>query len=165
MREFSIVILVCILISIILEPLIEIVEITREKAIISSAMLNACRASKTQSIDYLDKRDLQATVDNDKFYEYFATAFEDGLDVVRTSSLGNTMVFRSFDGKLNDIEVQIELQQQTLYDDQRITKVNVIATTQYKYKTKYLKLVEEKSSTLTDHIIKCEQGYIVSIIN
>ena len=174
MRGYIIAVLIVIVLSLIIVPFVEIVEIYREKIIISSAIINACAASKTTSIRDFNISNLDAIIDEDMLIEKFVESFEEAMNLRLKNNRGNIFTFESLDNKYNDIRVYIEINQKELeinrgvdgdFEDSQITEIRVKAETKYKYKTKYLKLAERASSTLTNHDFTVEKVYLISIRN
>ncbi|MGF7046945.1 hypothetical protein J2T13_001447 [Paenibacillus sp. DS2015] len=150
MRNIALGLLVVVLLSIIIEPLVEVLNVCREKIILGSALTNASRAAKDQSIIYESHRDLDAKIDEDRFVDYFAEAFESAIQVELTSRIDNTLKFNSTDGKYNSFTVTLEFKEEFIESErddgskveQIISEVKVKAESTYKFKTKYLRIAE-----------------------
>lgn len=168
MKNIAIGILVVLVASILLEPLAEVVNVAREKVILNSALYNACRAAEDQSREYTLMRDLDSKVDEERFREYFAEAFESALNVeLESSSSGDTLIFRPNNpDQYSDFEVNLNFDQKE--DDQGtgriITAVTVTAKSTYKFKTKYLKLVSDAGKDVEYELVS-EQNYTMSVTN
>lgn len=165
MKNIAIGILVIIVVSIIVEPLVEMGIVFREKVVLSGAISNACRAAKDRSLEYELLRGLDAVINEERFKEYFADAFEDALNVSEQSQEDNTITFTSNDGKYNDFTVTLDFSnEENLYTGQQVSEVDVKAQATYKFKTKYLKLAEEAEKDV-DYQLISERNYILSVKN
>ena len=144
MKNIAIGLLMVVLLSVLVEPLVEMGNVLREKILIGSALSNACRAAKNRSLIYEKMRDLDAEIDKEVFKDYFSEAFESAMNATRSSTSGDTIVFTSNDGKYNTFKVDLDITTtKDVYTEQSITEVRVKAESFYKFKTKYLKLAEE----------------------
>jgi len=151
LKNIAIGLLMVVLLSILVEPLIEIANIMREKIIIGSALTNSCRAAEERCIDFGKQRDMDVEIDADLFKDYFSEAFESAMNVIRTPASGTTMTFTSDDGKYNTFTVTLNISNTVdAFNGKRITEVDVKLKTRYKFKTKYLKLAEGASGTSYD---------------
>ena len=160
MKNFAIAILLVILLSIVIEPLVEMMEVGREKILLNSALYNSYRVA-VLSLDSEMIRDLDARTKEDALIDKFSGVFEEAMIVSRISRNGNTLVFSSIDGKYNDITVTVNVGTDWLTDRER-SIVRVKAETRYKFKTKYLKAV---SGTVTDYFLTSDKEYTFSIKN
>ncbi|GGH11019.1 hypothetical protein [Paenibacillus segetis] len=142
MRNIAIGIFLVVLLSILVEPLVELAVVFKEKLQVSTALANACRVSNDRSLEYARMTNLSAEIDEDKYREYFETAFADAMNVSHQSTTGNTMTFSSLDGKYNDFIVTLDFTPILNDDDQYVTEVKAKAESKYKFKTKYMKLAE-----------------------
>ncbi|MFP4697784.1 MAG: hypothetical protein ACLFMO_03665 [Eubacteriales bacterium] len=133
--------LMILILSIIIEPLVEVANIIKEQIVLGTAVSNACRAARNRSLNYEKHRDIQAIIDEDTFREYFSEAFEDAMKVTRTASEENSITFTSKDGRHIIVELDITYLKDTT--DKEFSKVEMTVTSQYKFKTKYLQLVEK----------------------
>lgn len=162
MKNFAIAILIVILLSIVVEPLVEIMEIGREKIILGTALTNSCRVTAL-NLEYDKLRDLDAKVNEEQFVEAFSEDFEDAMNVTRQSISGNTIVFSSNDDKFNSFTVTVNMNTNVDWiTEQEVTEVKVRAETKYKFKTKYLQQVADVA---TDYILTSERMYVLSVKN
>lgn len=146
MKNIAIGLLMVVFLSILVEPLVELANVMREKIILGSALSNSCRAAKDRSLEYEKQRDMDAEVDLDFFKDYFSDAFEDAMNVTRTPSAGSTLLFTPNDDKYNTFTVTLDIICTPDTDTgKNITEVHVKAESPYKFKTKYLKLAESAS--------------------
>jgi hypothetical protein len=154
--------LLVILLSVWVEPLVEIANVMREKIMLGSALTNACRAAKNRSLVYEKQRDLDAEVDPNLFRDYFSEAFEDALNLTRTTTAGDTITFTSNDGKYHPFEVTIQFQTESELG-RETSKVSVEARSKYLFKTKYLKLAS--SAISSDYEMVSNRMLILAVRN
>lgn len=150
------------LLSVLVEPLVEIANVMREKIILGTALTNACRAAKDRSLEYEKWRQLDAEINQDTFKDYFSDAFEDAMNVTRNPTSGSIMTFQSNDGKYNTISVKLDFTIKT-EEGRSISEVNARAESLYKFKTKYLKLAE--SAGVDGYHLTGERMLLISIRN
>lgn len=140
-----------VLLSILVEPLIETANVMREKIIIGSALTNSCRAAEERCIDFEEQRDMDVEIDSELFKDYFSEAFESAMNVTRTPASGTTMTFTSDDDKYNTFTVTLDiLSTVDALSGKSITEIEVKSRTQYKFKTRYLTLAEGASGMSYD---------------
>jgi len=164
LKNIAIGILMVILLSVLVEPMVEIANVMREKIILGTALSNSCRAAKDRSLNYEKLRDRDAEIDEDLFIEYFIEAFEDAMNATGEAVNGNILTFVSNDGKYNTFTVTLDIVNSTdPSTDQSITTVNVRAESHYKFKTKYLKMAE--SSSGTDYKLTSERMLLMRVRN
>ncbi|MEK5479440.1 hypothetical protein NYE70_21325 [Paenibacillus sp. FSL R5-0407] len=167
MRNIAIGILVVILVSVLLQPLGEFMSITKEKISIGTALTNAARAAKDRSLEYQFQRDLDATVNEKRFAQYFAGAFEDALNLTWTNKDENSyfLEFKSNDDKYNDFSISLEFEEEEDWEtEQKVTTVKMKAETEYKFKSKYLQLAEKAGEDVATKLTS-ERTLILSIKN
>jgi hypothetical protein len=165
MRNLAIGILAIILVSIAVEPLVEMGVVFREKVVLSTAISNACRAAKDRSLEYELLRGLDAKINEERFKEYFSDAFESALNVSEQSRDDNTLTFTSNDGRYNDFTVSLDFSdEENMETGQQVSEVDVKAQATYKFKTRYLKLAEEAERDVGYQLIS-ERNYILSVKN
>lgn len=153
-----------ILLSVLVEPMVEIANVMREKVLLGTALSNSCRAAKDRSLNYEKLRDRDAEVDEDLFIQYFSEAFEDAMNATRQSVNGNILTFESNDDKYNAFTVTLDFISSTdPVSDQSITTVNVKAESHYKFKTKYLKMAE--SSSGSEYTLTSERMLLMRVRN
>lgn len=173
MKNIAIGILLVILLSVIIEPMVETANILREKILLGSALNTSYRAAKDRSfivsddsgeIQYDSRRELDAIVDENLFIQYFSEAFEDAMDLELSSVYGNKLVFVCKEGKYNNFTVTIDITESTdSATSQIVSEVIVTAESKYNFKTRYLKLAE--SSLSTDYMLKGERKYLLFVRN
>ncbi|HEX9058743.1 MAG TPA: hypothetical protein VF941_01035 [Clostridia bacterium] len=147
MKNIAIGLLMVVLLSVLVEPMVEIANVMREKIVLGTALSNACRAAKDRSLIYEKQRDRNAEIDQDMFKDYFAEAFESAMNVTRKPTTGSDLTFTSNDGKYNTFTVTLDIVSSTdPVTEQTVTQVNAKAESKYKFKTKYLKLAEGSES-------------------
>jgi hypothetical protein len=165
MRNLAIGILAIILVSIAVEPLVEMGIVFREKVVLSTAISNACRAAKDRSLEYELLRGLDAKINEERFKEYFSDAFESALNVSEQSREDNALTFTSNDGRYNDFTVSLDFSdEENMETGQQVSEVDVKAQATYKFKTRYLKLAEEAERDVGYQLIS-ERNYILSVKN
>jgi len=164
-KNIAIGILLIILVSIVVEPLVEMGVVFREKVVLSTAISNACRAAKDRSLEYELLRGLDAKINEERFKEYFSDAFESALNVSEQTDDGNTLTFTSNDGRYNDFTVSLDFSnEENNQTGQWVSEVDVKAQATYKFKTRYLKLAEEADKDV-DYQLISERKYILSVKN
>lgn len=164
MRNIAVMILVVVMASIVIQPLVELANLFREKITVGSAVSNALRAARDRSLEYELLRGLDARVDEERFKDYFADAFGDTLNVSESNDSGNEVTFTSNDGKFNDFTVRFEFVENTDLNGRMVTQVDIEARADYKFKTKALQLVEEAGSSGEVELIS-ERTYVLSVRN
>ena len=116
MKTTIIGIFVTVLTLMLLQPLLEIANVLKEKVTLGTAILNSCRAARNNAIasfdDYFDGYsgdhkigDLNAYIDEDMFREFFTEAFAETLRLNKTYSSGGEIRFDSTDGRWGRITV------------------------------------------------------------
>lgn len=173
MKNIAIGILLIILMSIIIEPMVETANILREKILLGSALSTSFRAAKDRSFIVSDgsgealydsRRELDAIVDKNLFIQHFSEAFEDAMDLELSSAYGNELVFVCKKGKYNDFTVTIEItEDMDITTGQIVSEVIVTAESKYSFKTKYLKIAE--SSLTSDYMLKGERKFLLFVRN
>ncbi|WP_339172570.1 hypothetical protein NSQ55_08335 [Paenibacillus sp. FSL H7-0943] len=165
MKNIAVGVLLIILVSIVVEPLVEMSIVFREKVVLSTAISNACRAAKDRSLEYELLRGLDAVINEERFKEYFSDAFESALNVSEQTDDGNVLTFTSNDDRYNDFTVSLDFSNmENAQTSQRVSEVNVKAQATYKFKTRYLKLAEEADKEV-DYQLISERKYILSVKN
>jgi hypothetical protein len=173
LKNIAIGILLIILLSIIIEPMVETANVLREKILLGSALNTSFRAAKDRSfivsddsgeIQYDSRRELDAIVDKNLFMQHFSEAFEDAMDLELSSVNGNELVFVCKKGKYNNFTVIIDINERTdSTTGQVVSEVIVTAESKYNFKTKYLKLAE--SSLSNDYMLKGERKFLLFVRN
>ncbi|WP_223068042.1 hypothetical protein [Paenibacillus caui] len=167
MKNVAIGILVIILASILIEPLVELLNLGRENIVLGTAITNSARSAKDRSLEYDAQRNLNAQVDEETFADYFSEAFEEAMNVTRTNSgeSDTSLEFRSNDGKYNDITVTLDFQEEENRDtEQIVSTVTMEAESNYKFKTKYMKLAEDAGEDV-DYMLTERRVLVLSIKN
>lgn len=162
MKNFAIGILLVILLSIVIEPLVEMMEIGREKVILSTTLNNACRAT-VLSLEYEKLRDLDAKIEEVEFLDKFSEVFQEAMNLRELNRNSNIVTFASNDGKYNNIIVEVDIEEDVdPFTDQEVSKVRLKAESVYKFKTKYLK---EVAGSVPDYSLRSERIYVFSVKN
>lgn len=165
MRNIAIGLMFVVLVAILIEPLVEFVNVLKERVVLGSSISNSLRVARDQSLEYISHRELEAKVDEERFVEFFSEAFEQAMDVSRIDSSGNTLTFTPNDDRYHTFTVSLSFyERRDDYTGQVITEVDVRAETKYKFKTKYLQLAEQASRSVDYHLID-ERSFILSIKN
>ena len=166
MRNVAIGLLLLVLGSVIVQPLIEIVNLGREKLILSTAIITSARSAKDRSLEYKFQRDLDAVVNEKLFADYFADAFLKSMNLSLMNPIGtNKYRFKPQDDKFNDIIVTLDfVKEGDGISDQFVTTVKMRAETEYKFKTKAMQLVEKMGINEKNNLVE-ERILILSIKN
>ncbi len=167
MKNIAIGILLLILLSVLLQPLIEISNVMREKVLLSSAMNNASRVARDSSYTYEFHRDLHGVLDLETFRSEFSEVFQSAMEVKRTSTVGNTMIFTSDNDKFHPIHITLDFREETDYltvTEQTTTIVDITAETKYKFKRRLLALAESAGFDLDYYLIE-ERKFILQVKN
>lgn len=166
MKNIAIGILLVILASILIEPLIEVINVAREKIILNTALSNSCRSAKDRSLQYTLMRNLDASVDEERFVKYFSEAFENAMGVKRIDQDGYKLTFKPVNPeKYNEFVVSLDFIEKTdAFTSQKTSTVEVEVESTYKFKTKYLKLAESAGRNV-DYKLVGERSYVLSIKN
>ncbi len=167
MKNVAIGAFVVFLAVVLLQPIGEIMNLTKEKINLGTALTNAARSAKDRSLEYEFQINLDAQVNEEKFVRYFSESFEDAMNFTWTNKgqSSSKLVFRSNDGKYNEFIVELAFEdEEDLASEQIVTKVEMKAETEYKFKTKYLKLAEDAGED-TPTKLTSERTLILSIKN
>lgn len=167
MKNVAIGVLVVVLATVLLQPIGEFMNLTREKISIGTALTNAARSAKDRSLEYDFQINLDAQVNEERFYRFFGESFEDALDLTWTNKGMDSRLlkFTSDDGRYGEFTVELEVEEKV--DDsteQIISIVHMTAETNYKFKTKYLQLAEAASNDVPTKLIS-KRELILSIKN
>ena len=155
-------VLAIIVIPIFLQPIVEVINVLREKIVISSAVWNACNAAAESSMAYEAFRDRDVKINIEDFKDYFAEAFENAMDAEYESSEENSLTFKPYNDNFNDIIVNLSFEDGE-ENELKTVKVTARAETLYKFKNKYLQLANRESSL--DFNMVCERNLILRIRN
>lgn len=167
MKNVAIGLFVVFLTTVLLQPIAEFMNLTREKITIGTALTNAARSAKDRSLEYDFQINLDAQVNEDRFYRYFGEAFEDALDLT-WSNKGldrHSLKFTSEDGRYGEFTVELEIEEKV--DDsteQHFSIVHITAETNYQFQSKYLQLAEAASNDVSTKLIS-KRELILSIKN
>ena len=166
MRSLAAGILLLIVASVLLQPLVEQVNITREKIVLRAALANAGRAAKHESVMDIHLRNRDAVVDEGRFRQSFAEAFEKALNLSLKNNAGNgnALTFSSNDGRYNDINVTLQFE--TEEDDrtgQTISRVRMKAETDFPFRTRYMQLAANARGTR--YTLTGESLLVIGVLN
>ncbi|MCI3920622.1 hypothetical protein MO973_10295 [Paenibacillus sp. TRM 82003] len=165
MKQIAIGMLTVLLLSVLIEPLVEIANVMREKILLGTALTNAGRAARDRSLVYERMRDRDAEIDEALFREYFAEAFEDAMNVSRTTEDDESIAFASNDGKYHPFLVTLDIDTTTdPITGQRTSEVRAKAESTYKFKTKFLRLMHDGMGG-ADYELTSERLLVVRIRN
>lgn len=165
MRLVAYGLLLIVLLPVIIEPLVEVSYVLKEKIAIGSAISNASRSAKNRSLIMEDMRNLDARVDQDLFKDYFAEAFADALNLTKSQAVGNTLTFVANDAKYDDFVVILNFANKTDSMSGRVvSEVHVEAKTTYKYKTAYLRMADNAFG-LSNYELVSERMLLLEIRN
>lgn len=173
MKNIAIGILLVILMSIIIEPMVETANVLREKILLGSALSTSFRVAKDRSFtvsdesgqaQYDSRRELDAIVDKNLFIKHFSEAFEDAMNLELFSAYGDELVFVCKNDKYNDFIVTIEITENTdVMSGQIVSEVMVTAESEYNFKTRYLKLAE--STLSSNYMLTGERKFFLFVRN
>lgn len=164
MKSIAIGILLFILVSFLIQPMVEIANVAREKVILGSALSNACRAAKNTSLKYESIRDLHAQVDQNLFMQNFTETFEKAMNAAFKERSGNVVTFSSLDERYSEFKVILDFEEEESSTGQIITKVNVKAEADYNFKTRYLKIANDSRKDL-DYKLTAERNLLLTVRN
>ncbi|TYQ16047.1 UNVERIFIED_CONTAM: hypothetical protein Cloal_2549 [Acetivibrio alkalicellulosi] len=164
MKNIAIGILMVILLSILIEPMVETANVLREKIILSTALSNSFRVARDKSLEYDYRREIDAKVNRELFIESFSEAFGNSMNLKLDTKYDNRLIFTSNDEKYNAFTVDIEITEFEENDSgQLVSEVSIRAESKYKFKTKYLKLAD--NSVVSDFMLKGERNFLMFIRN
>ncbi|MBH5320057.1 hypothetical protein I6N90_19835 [Paenibacillus sp. GSMTC-2017] len=163
MRLIAYGILFVTLASIILVPLIELAVVYREKIVLDSAIRNASRVAKDRALQTEGIRDLNADIDEEKFKTYFSEAFRDVMNLTASSSAGNTLTYKSTDGRYETLTVNLQFDELSKPEG-LVTEVKVRAEASYIFKTKLMRTVEEVNPAVNYQLVT-EREYVLTVRN
>ncbi|MEK3903598.1 MULTISPECIES: hypothetical protein [unclassified Paenibacillus] len=162
MRTFAVSILIAVMLSILIAPLTEVFNISREQIVLSTALNNALRSAKDRSLVYEKLRGLDAEVDEERFAEYFAEAFGAAMKAGLTRNEGGQLTFT---GEQQAIQVTLEFRHETEgWNERETTEVHVRAEVPYVFKTSYLRLAREAGQDV-DFVMTGERMTVLSVKN
>ncbi|WP_055109388.1 hypothetical protein [Paenibacillus ihumii] len=167
MRNIAIAMLLLLLLSVFLEPMVELLNLGKEKIVLGTALGNAARSAKDRSLIYESHRDLDAKVNEEKFVSYFAVAFSDALKLTWTNqgTSSRELTFTSTDGKYNDFTVTVDFVEKIHEETGQIyTKAQLKAQSEYKFQTKYLRLAENARQDVA-YQLESERELTLSVKN
>lgn len=139
MKSYAVLILVVLLLSIFFEPFFEMIEIFSEKAQINSAVESAAKSARLTGFKITDISNLNQRFNFDMdsgeetFISVFCDVFASSLNLEFDYVADNKAYFKSLNKKYNGFIVEF------IYDSSEPDKCKVIVTTNYKFKTKYMK--------------------------
>ena len=151
------------ILTILVQPMVEVANVMRQKIVLGSALSNACLAAKDRSLDMRNDECEMRKLIQKIFKDYFSEAFEAAMNVTRIPSSGNTMVFKSNNGNYNTFCITLDIATKVdTSTGNSITEINVKAETPYKYKTKYLQMAADASS-LAIYNLKSERMLLLKV--
>ncbi|GGG05746.1 hypothetical protein GCM10010912_57980 [Paenibacillus albidus] len=162
MRTLAISVLIAVLLSILIAPLMEIFNLSREQIVLGTSLNNALRSAKDRSLSYEKLRGLDAEVDEERFAEYFAEAFASAMEAQLEENEGGRLVFEGQESTLAvTLDFTHEVDPQT---ERETTEVHVKAEVPYTFKTRYLRLAREAGEDV-DYVMKGERMTVLSVKN
>ncbi|AZK48634.1 hypothetical protein [Paenibacillus lentus] len=167
MKNIAIAMLLLLLLSVFLEPVVELMYLGKEKVVLGSALSNAARSARDRSLNYEFHRNLDAVVDEEKFVEYFAKAFSDALKLTWTNEglSSRELTFESTNDKYNEFTVTVEFTEEKNEITELITtKVELKAQSEYKFQTKYLRLAEDAGQDVA-YQLESQREFTLSVKN
>lgn len=163
MKGFAKAILVVIAVSLLLEPLLEVINVMREKIVISSALWNACNSASERSVVYENLRDRDIVIDENLYKQYFSEAFGDAIDATLIFTAGDTLRFSPNNDNYNDFEIDLDFKASTDYRGLNVVEITAKARSIYKFKTKYLDTANSFSSL--EFSMLCERSILLKVNN
>ena len=151
MRWPAVLVLIVVLLSAAIQPVGEFVNILREKVVLNSALMNACRAARDNSLNIWYMMNLDAHVNEDEFVSEFSRAFAKSLNLAAINRVGNELEFISNDGRFNVISITFDMEYTTYEEldddslgvtdnhDRPVTLVTARMETPYKFRTYWMK--------------------------
>lgn len=165
MRGIAYMLLAVVFLANFTEPLLEVIECSREKIMISTALNNAFRAARDRSLTEDSIRDLDAEVDKEKFVDYFAETFADNLGLTVSQKSENRIELACHDGRFNDFRIDLDIYNDSITSadayNKKATRIDIELNTEYLFKTKLLKQIQET----TDYAIEMETTYLLWVKN
>ena len=149
MKTYAYLILAVLVCSILVQPLVEVALVCKDRVEVGAAITNSVRAAKKECYSYYGIRDLNADADKTAFMETFAQTFGESLKLDLMYISGDTMVFQPRNNKYNTFRVDCTFIP-SYYGDRRQTRICIESTSEYKFKTKYLRDAQD--------IIKANSG-------
>ncbi|MCL2048459.1 MAG: hypothetical protein FWG87_07000 [Defluviitaleaceae bacterium] len=166
MRSIAVAILVIVLLVAILQPLIETSNVLKEKVTLGAAILNSCRAARSNALNDEDMRDLNAYINETMFKQYFAEAFCETLELDLISPIGaGDLVFSSPSGRWGVITVSLQLDSPSdlYFSGREVIKADISLSTPYVFR---MSLLRETAGLLPSAFMITEtRGFEVQIIN
>ncbi|AWB43139.1 hypothetical protein DCC85_02085 [Paenibacillus sp. CAA11] len=169
MRNIAIGLLIVVFASLLIEPLVEVINAMRERIVLNTSVNNAFRSARDRSLEYSLMRNLDASVDREKFVDYFSDAFESAMDLTRTGGDDHQLTFTPNNpDKYNEFVVTLtfEVTEGSVTDPEIRQKeeVTVDVESAYKFKTKYLKLAEAAGKDVNYKLV-AHKKYELSVKN
>ncbi len=168
MRQVAYIVLGVVFLANLIQPMTEMAETCRQKIVISAALNNSFRAARDRSLTEESLQDLAAEVDVDLFYQYFAEAFCDSLDLqVINKGIGESgyIEFESGDDSYNTIRVEIDIEDGSYeYEDRDTTRVNLHLETDYKFKIGALQLLND-ANKYNSYTLEFDRTYLLLVKN
>lgn len=159
MRGIAYLVLAMVFLANFFEPLLEIMECTREKVVISAALNNAFRAARDRSLTEESLREQDAQVDESIFVEYFAETFADDLEL-NISKLDDTSAVFYGNDRFNSFEINFQIYDDS-FNDKEMTRIDVQLQTKYMFKTKIMKVIEDS----TQYSLEMNETYLLWVKN
>jgi hypothetical protein len=176
-RNIAWAIVIVIFVSFLVGPMAEILNVTREKIALNSALSNAIRAAKDRSLTLEKQRELDATIEPSLFTQYFSEAFATAMNfTVESISIDyETVEFKPNDDQYNDFTVTLKFDTKPatsiedtptnkITTDYIVTVVTVKAEADYKFKTKYLQIANDSGKDVGFQLTG-ESTHIISVKN
>lgn len=165
MRNIAWAMAILVFLSFLIIPMIEILNVTREKIALNTALTNAIRVAKDRSLSFEKQRKLDAEIEQNKFVQYFSEAFGTAMKITAKPISGNVLEFTSNNAQYNDFTVTLYFD---IYNDSTtealVTKVEVKAEADYKFKTKYLQMTNDAGKDVGFKLTG-ESTHIISVKN
>ncbi len=167
MKQIAYMVLAVVFFANLIQPLTEMAEACRQKIAISAALNNSFRAARDRSLSEHGMQTLDAKVDVNLFYEYFADAFCDslGLSICKISEGESGYIeFESWDDTFNLIHIDIDIDTFYDYEDRETTRVDLELKTDYKFHIGSLKLLNDIDEN-NKYMLEFERSYLLLVKN
>lgn len=164
MRGFAYTILAIILAAFLIEPMIEVAVVLKEKVTLSAAITNATQVAKMESIKLEEMRELDAVIDTTIFMEVFSTSICEVLDAQEVLRSGDSLTLRGLNNPNKVYTITFNFTESVdPVTDKTFTTIKSHTQTKYLFKTAYLR--EADAKTGIDYHIICDRLNVVIIEN
>lgn len=169
-KLFGYILIGTLVLSIFIIPIVEVLNVSRERVVLSNIIHNSFRAARDSGYDYYAMRMLNSTPYEENFKKVFANTFAKSLGMTCEDESANPLVFKDSD-VYNDFFVDIDFVPVVNEDDQyTVTKVTIKARSDYNFKVGYMRIIasgEEDLFRLTEEPfqLKSERTFTMQLMN